>query len=314
MLYLKKFYSYIWHHLNESKFTRPVLDCLSFLRRYITVKKVDISLLTNIEWFKEYDIPIKWFYEKKEKWISWVARLRNADHFLEMCIESYLPFLDELILVDNKSTDKTKEICLKLQKKYPEKIKVYDYIYDVNPTSYDNKKIPSNSIHSLAYYYNRCFSKTKYSHVVKVDDDLLMLNEKWKAICDTSLTIYENRFNSCWWLNICKDTRWNFCVIKWKKFAGYYWDYWIYKVSPYAYYIQWDNSEILCHNFYVKRHWFAFFHLKFLKPNFWLHNVSDIKYRKDHHKKYSEALCLYDFDKSLDWEKYNTYFKYIKWL
>jgi len=48
-------------------------------------------------------------------------------------IESYLSFVDEIILVDNLSTDKTKEICLKLQKKYPDKIKFYTYPYEVVP-------------------------------------------------------------------------------------------------------------------------------------------------------------------------------------
>ena len=97
-------------------------------------------------------------------------------------MESYLPFLDELILVDNMSTDNTKQICDKLQKKYPNKVKVFQYLYEVTPPSFSNTKIPTNSVHSLAYYYNWCFSKTSYSHVMKVDDDIILIGDKMEKI------------------------------------------------------------------------------------------------------------------------------------
>ena len=132
-----------------------IFNLFMYLKRKITVKKIDESLLTNIEWIAEYNIPIKWFYEDKPKWISWVARLKNAEHFLEVCIESHLPFLDELILVDNESTDSTRKICKVLQKKYPDKVRFYEYKHYVHPYSENSGDIPSNSIHSMAYYYNR---------------------------------------------------------------------------------------------------------------------------------------------------------------
>ena len=59
-----------------------------------------------------------------------MARLKNADNFLEESIESYIPFLNELILVHNNSEDKTWEICNKILKKYPKKVKIYQYPFE----------------------------------------------------------------------------------------------------------------------------------------------------------------------------------------
>jgi hypothetical protein len=55
------------------------------------------------------NIDYSWFTEKKKSGISWVARLRNSDDFLLEVIESHIPFLNEIILVDNVSSDSTKK-------------------------------------------------------------------------------------------------------------------------------------------------------------------------------------------------------------
>ena len=307
---------YIWYRnilkkLHSNKFFLLILDFALFLKRKITTKKIDETLLTNIEWITEYNIPINWFYWKKKNGISWVARLKNAEHFLEKCMESYVQYLDELILVDNMSTDRTQEICKKLQKKYPDKIKYYQYPHQVCPPGKENANVPSNSIHSLAYYYNRSFSKTKYSHVVKVDDDNLMITEKWKVICSESKNKFKNRYNIYWWLNITTDDNWNFCIMKWEEYSGLFWDHWVYPVSPYTYYVQRERRESLNHNLYVRRCWFSFLHLKFLKPNYWLHNLLEHN-KKGIIKNLEKLDYIYDYEKFIGNEKKINLDKYLE--
>lgn len=255
--------------------TRWLMDCLSYVYRYFKIKPVNKELLENIEWIKEMNIPLEWFYEKKPLWISWVARLRNADDFLEKVIETHLPFLDEIILIDNLSTDKTKEICLKLKKKYPNKIKFFEYKYDVKPPGVSDN-IKWNSIYSLAYYYNWCFSKSRYKYVMKVDDDNYFDTKKGLEIRKYILEKKPKKYITYYWFNLIKkDNKIGICDKN--IYSGKYTDHWIYPVSNKTYYIQNWEVETFIFNLPYKRKGFAFFHLKFLKKKYWLINYKDTK-------------------------------------
>lgn len=69
--------------------------------------------------------------ENRKEGISAFARLKNAEEFLEKVVESYIDFYDEIVLVDNNSTDATPRICEQLARKYPEKIKFFHYTPEV---------------------------------------------------------------------------------------------------------------------------------------------------------------------------------------
>ena len=84
--------------------------------------------------------------------------------------------MDEIILVDNGSTDNTWEICKQLTKKYSDKIKIYQYNFDIPKLgSNEFKYTPENSIHSFSYFSNRVLSKVSYKYVLKIDDDHLVI-------------------------------------------------------------------------------------------------------------------------------------------
>ncbi len=293
----------LYHYLQKNKTIIGLFDFLSYIKRKTNIKIIDKSLITNIEWITEYNIPIERFYKGKPIGISWVARLKNADYFLKKCLESHIPFIDELILVDNKSTDKTKDICKELKNKYPNKVKFYEYPYIVNPPSDENDQIPTNSIHSLAYYYNWCFSKTKYSHVMKVDDDNFLIKEKWWEIRKQSLSS-KKYYNIYWGINLIKDADWKIWTPKWYEFSWKYWDHGIYPVSPYTYYIQWKECEVFLNNLKYKRFSFSFFHLKFLKPGFGFHNLKNDNYAKCYKENIRKPI-LYNFKAILEWNDKN---------
>lgn len=304
-LFLRQF---LWKHLNnlyyffdKITFTRFLMDKVSFLYRKINTKKINKESLTNIEWIKNMNIPINWFYENKILWISWVARIKNWDDFLEEVIESHIAFLDEIILVDNLSTDKSKKICLDMQKKYPKKIKFFEYNYNVFSQWQNNNNI-SNSIHSLAYYYNWCFSKTKYKYVMKLDDDNYLIKEKWEKIRNHILNKKQKKYFVYWWVNLLKKD-WRVWVASKNKYLGKYWDHWIYSVSDKTYYIQHWEVEKFISNLDYYRFWFSFFHLKFLKKDYWLWNyINTDRWKKQLEDiKNSKILDI----KNVTWEKIN---------
>lgn len=110
----------------------------------------------------------------REQGISGFMRLRNEAEFLGKAIESWLPLLDELVIVYNNCQDKTGEVAKNYLKKYPEKIKVYHYLPIVYPQGSSLfKKLSDNDPHSLVNYYNFSLSKTTKQWAVKIDGDLI---------------------------------------------------------------------------------------------------------------------------------------------
>lgn len=271
-----------------------IIDFFLWLYRKYTVKEVDENITNNIEWIKELNIPLSWFTENKPLWISWVARLKNSDDFLEKIIESYIPYLDEIILVNNLSTDKTKEICKKLVKKYPKKIKYFEYPYALWWYVWD-KDYPTNSIYSMAYYTNWCFSKSKYKYVMRLDDDNLPIAEKRKKIKDYIINKQPNKYCIYWGYNILKRNN-DYWIFKKDFFSWIWWDHWIFPVSKKTYCIQMWYYEHMLFGLQYKRFWFSFLHLKYLKEKKWQINLSN----RMHHLFISQDIFYNNFLKIND--------------
>ena len=70
-----------------------------------------------------------------------MARLKDGDDFLRQALESHLPYLDELILVDNGSNDDTWKICQEFAKKYPYKVKIFQYPFSIRQVGDSNSDL-----------------------------------------------------------------------------------------------------------------------------------------------------------------------------
>ena len=81
--------------------------------------EVDISDLKTLEFIPE---------DEREDGISLIVRVRNGEDFLRIAIESAIDQVDEIIVVFNESIDRTEEVLLELEEKYPEKIHLYKYL------------------------------------------------------------------------------------------------------------------------------------------------------------------------------------------
>jgi glycosyltransferase involved in cell wall biosynthesis len=96
-------------------------------------------------------------YQKRKEGISVLIACQNEEATLALCVISFLDFADEIILVDNGSTDRSKEIARDLQSTYKKKIEFYD--------------VPE----LLDLYQNRQYAllKSNYQWIARIDSDYI---------------------------------------------------------------------------------------------------------------------------------------------
>ena len=261
-------------------FFRTCIVYYSFLKR-MNSPEVPLGILINKEWESEYNINPNWFTEKKTVWISGIARLKNSADFLETVIESFLPYLDEIILVAEQASDWTNEICEKLAKKYPDKVRYFFYPFAIRFRNYDWDDQPtSNSIYSFAYFTNWCFSKSRYKYVMRLDDDIIPIPETWERMRQYIFEKLPNKYLLYYGLNIIQ--RWNrYGIMEAMPRAWTWWDNWIYPVSQYSYFTQMPWGTEMFHNrLLYKPFEFAFLHLKNLKKGLWTADYAESEWWK----------------------------------
>ena len=277
--------------LDKKILTRKVMDFFAYFIRYFKIKKITKNELINIEWIKEMNIDISLFdWEKRLNWISWYARIKNWDDFLEEVIESHLPFLDEIILVNNQSKDNTEEICKRLEEKYPNKIKFYNYNYKVY-APWANFTIKSNSIHSFSYFSNWILTRTKYKYITAIDDDNLFINWAWEKIRKYILENHPKEYITFWWINLLKK-KWQIWICKNRDTAWRFGDIWFYPISRKTYYDYFNWNSRFVFNLPYKRFWLTFLHLKYLKKNYWLINTKNSNFWKKNFPKIIESKLV----------------------
>jgi glycosyltransferase involved in cell wall biosynthesis len=210
---------------------------------------------------------------KKQHWISWIARLHNSDEFLYNVVVSRIEVFDEIILIDNNSTDNTATICKALAKEYPWKIQFLQYPFVVaKPYSEAHKQTDPESLHSLVYYYNRCFAQAHYDIVCKIDDDNLLIPDFYssKVIREKVISMKNNDYVCFWWYNVIQK-QWKYHLLQInQRYSWLIWDIWFYYNTDERYFFKDENYEKL-NKKWLKMSWvwMVYIHLKYLKKWVW---------------------------------------------
>ena len=126
----------------------------------------------NHERIDEYNIPYDW-YINRDNGLSAMLRCGNDEKWIGACIESILPFFDEIIIT-LYSNDKTKNIIETFDSP---KIKLYEYPFFTGEVDGVSRQ---DSVHDKAYYYNWSMSKTTKKTVCKWDSDMIMFPQNKK--------------------------------------------------------------------------------------------------------------------------------------
>ncbi|HEX3110690.1 MAG TPA: methyltransferase domain-containing protein [Thermoanaerobaculia bacterium] len=107
--------------------------------------------------------------------ISAFLRCRNEEEYIVASILSAYRVFDEIVVILNRSTDRTRELVEDLMTDHP-KIRIAEYDFDVAPAGGGYLElVEKNPERSLARYYNWCLEQTTFSHVCKWDGDMIAL-------------------------------------------------------------------------------------------------------------------------------------------
>ncbi len=109
--------------------------------------------------------------------ISAMMRIRNGAQYLRETIESHVAHYDEIVAAYNDCNDATEAILLELAQRYPDKVRPFHYLPKVVlPYCEEHNRTPTESVHSLANFYNWTMARTRFSTAVKLDDDHLAIS------------------------------------------------------------------------------------------------------------------------------------------
>ncbi len=121
-----------------------------------------------------------------EPGVSAMLRVKNEATKIWLCLTSIYDVFDEIVLVDNASTDQTASIVHEFIRSRDDvrKIRLYTYPFNVSRCGEEHAATPENSVHSLVYYYNWTLSKCTRSYVCKWDADMIFDRYKKSAFID----------------------------------------------------------------------------------------------------------------------------------
>ncbi|WP_448272008.1 tetratricopeptide repeat protein [Nostoc sp. DSM 114160] len=121
--------------------------------------------------------------QNRQDGISGLMRVRNEEEFLAPTIESWIDYVDELVIVFHQCTDKTPQIIEAFTQKYPQKIRAFHYLPHVYSFSTKEQvELDVNNIHSFVFYSNFGLSQTQYKICVYIDGDCIGIPDKLKII------------------------------------------------------------------------------------------------------------------------------------
>lgn len=108
-----------------------------------------------------------------------VLRVKNEAQSLPWVLPPLLRATHEVILVDNNSTDGTPTVALETAERHglAERLRVFDYPFDVSRCGAEHLATPADSIRSLVYFYNWSFSHVRTAYSLKWDGDMVLTED-----------------------------------------------------------------------------------------------------------------------------------------
>ena len=170
-------------------------EFIDFLRK--DIYKMNINKFSigrkNVFMIEEVLLDLELDKPKLNNGLSLIIRAKNEQKNIRLCIDSVIDLVDEIIFVNNNSTDDTLKIIEELGL-MNDKIKIYNYFIDVNRVGVEHQNaLKNNDNNTLGIYYNWCLSKSTMTNVIKWDADFICIKENFKLMINNYKI--KNKFN-----------------------------------------------------------------------------------------------------------------------
>lgn len=153
--------------------------------------------LTNRENLPEYDIVLP--NPDRRPTVTALLRVKNEERKLEHCLLSIIDVFDEIVLVDNGSTDDTVQIATDIVKTHDadERFRILSYPHALARYGPEHDATPEDSVHSLVYFNNFGLAQCRSTHVCKWDGDMVLrrrCRDAFRRLLDRT----PRRTHECW--------------------------------------------------------------------------------------------------------------------
>ncbi len=136
--------------------------------------------IANLEGHEEYDVTWPWARpEPLALGGTAVLRVKDEARSLPFGLPPLLRALDAVVLVDNGSSDDTPAVARETAERagLADRLTVTSYPFDVARAGREHLAVHEHSVHSLAYFYNWCFSQVRTRYSWKWDGDMVLSTE-----------------------------------------------------------------------------------------------------------------------------------------
>ena len=115
-----------------------------------------------------------------------MLRAKNEEEFLRVAATSIVDAVDEIVLVDNQSSDRTADIAAELAREFPGKVVCFSYPHSVSRVGAETRALLRDSgaqaVGLSAIFYNWCLARCGNPYVLKWDADMVATDELSREI------------------------------------------------------------------------------------------------------------------------------------
>ncbi len=113
-----------------------------------------------------------------EKRIAAMVRVKDEEEFLYPAIESIVDYVEEVVIVDNLSSDGSPAIIRSLQQEHPHEVRCYQYNHPLARRGQEHWQLASSdegrvSPRLSSTYYNWCLERCSEPYILKWDGDMI---------------------------------------------------------------------------------------------------------------------------------------------
>ena len=129
----------------------------------------------NREGITAYDFTLA--ARRRAPGVSAMLRARNESTKIVTCLASILRMFDEIVFIDNASSDDTCNRVIQFKNEHDHKdiIRITEYPHRIARCGDEHWGTPEDSVHSLVYYYNWCLAQCRSAYVFKWDADMALM-------------------------------------------------------------------------------------------------------------------------------------------